>query len=147
MAPSHYLNQHWDIVNWTIGNKFQWNINRNSNILIRENAFENVVWKMVAILPRPQCVKKIRRSWDHIILVMRIHIHRNVNVFILMKLSLAALEVTTSGAASDENFVKMTTYLFQCTGKMLSLYWDGPQLLFNGKCENRIGFRKNIIFL
>ena len=31
--------------------------------------------------------------------------------------SLAALEVvkmTTSSAASDENFVKMTTFLFQC---------------------------------
>ena len=45
-------------------------------------------------------------------------LHRNGNVFILMKLSsLAALEVvkvTTSSAASDENFVKMTTFLFQC---------------------------------
>ena len=44
-------------------------------------------------------------------------LHRNGNVFILMKLSsLAALEVvkvTTSSAASDENFVKMTTFLFQ----------------------------------
>ena len=24
--------------------------------MIQENAFENVVWKMAAILPRPQCV-------------------------------------------------------------------------------------------
>ena len=44
--------------------------------------------------------------------------HWNGNVFILMKFSsLAALEVvkmTTSSAASDENFVKMTTFLFQC---------------------------------
>ena len=41
-----------------------------------------------------------------------IHIHWNWNVFILMKFSsLAALEVvkmTTSSAANDENFVKMT---------------------------------------
>ena len=42
-APSHYLNQCWHIVNWTIGNKFQWNFNRNSNIFIQENAFENVL--------------------------------------------------------------------------------------------------------
>ena len=47
--------------------------------------------------------------------------HWNENVFILMKCSsLAALEVikmTTSSAASDENFVKMTTFSFQgyCT--------------------------------
>ena len=46
------------------------------------------------------------------------HIHWNGKVFILMKCSsLAALEVvkmTTSSAASDENFIKMTTFLFQC---------------------------------
>ena len=27
--PSHYLNQCWCIVNWTPGNKFEWNSNRN----------------------------------------------------------------------------------------------------------------------
>ena len=34
---SHYLNQCWNIVNWTLRNKFQWNFNRNSNIFIYEN--------------------------------------------------------------------------------------------------------------
>ena len=28
-APSHYLNQWWNIVNWTLRNKLQWNLNRN----------------------------------------------------------------------------------------------------------------------
>ena len=56
-APSHYLNQCWNIVNWTLKNKFQWNLNRNSYNFIQENASENVVWKMAAILSRPQCVK------------------------------------------------------------------------------------------
>ena len=41
-APSRYLNQCWRIVNWSHGNKFQWNMNRNSVIFIQENAFENV---------------------------------------------------------------------------------------------------------
>ena len=54
-APSHYLNQCWFIVNWTLRNRPQWNFNRNSNIFIEENAFENVVWKMAAILSRTQC--------------------------------------------------------------------------------------------
>ena len=54
--PSHYLNQCWDIVNWTLRNELQWNFNQNSYIFIQENAFENVVWKTVAILSRPQCV-------------------------------------------------------------------------------------------
>ena len=39
-APSHYLKQCWNIVNLTLRNKFEWNINRNSHIFIRENAFE-----------------------------------------------------------------------------------------------------------
>ena len=33
-------------------NKFQWNLNRNFNIFIHENAFENDVCKMEAILSR-----------------------------------------------------------------------------------------------
>ena len=51
-----YLNQCWDFVNWTFGNKLQWNFNRNSHIFIQENPFENVVWKMASIFSRPQCV-------------------------------------------------------------------------------------------
>ena len=65
-VPSHYLNQCWNIVNWTLGNKLQWNLNRISNIFIQENEFENVVWKMAAILSRPQCVKltsQYHTSW------------------------------------------------------------------------------------
>ena len=52
-------------------------------------------------------ISSVRRSLNH----------WNGNVFILMKFSsLAALKVvkmTTSSAASDENFVKMTTFSFQ----------------------------------
>ena len=43
------------------------------------------------------------------------------NIIILMKFSWLAepevVKMTTSGAASCENFVKMTTFLFQCTGR------------------------------
>ena len=55
-VPSHYLNQWWNIVNLTLWNKFPWNLIRNSNIFIQENAIENVVWRMAVILCRPQCV-------------------------------------------------------------------------------------------
>ena len=40
---------------WTLGNKFQWNFNRNSNIFIEENTFENVVCETLFISSRPQC--------------------------------------------------------------------------------------------
>ena len=55
-APKNYPNQCWIIVNWTLENKLQWNLNRYLWIFIQENSFENVVWKMAAIFCRPQCV-------------------------------------------------------------------------------------------
>ena len=63
LAQSHYLNQCWNIVNWTLTNELQWNCNRNSYIFIQENAFENyVVWKMAAILSHLN-VLKIGHPW------------------------------------------------------------------------------------
>ena len=56
-APSHHLNRCRNIVNWTLENKLQWNLNRHLYILIQENAFEIVVRELAAILSRPQCVK------------------------------------------------------------------------------------------
>ena len=50
------MNQWWNIVNWTLRNKLQWNFNLNLIIFIQENAFQNVVWYMTAILSRPQWV-------------------------------------------------------------------------------------------
>ena len=58
LVPSHYLNQCWVIVNWTLRNKLQWNFNRNSYIFLQENAFESVICKMVVMLSQPQCVKR-----------------------------------------------------------------------------------------
>ena len=47
-----------NIVNWTLGNKLQWNLKRNSYIFIQENAFENVVWKW-----RPFCLSLYVLKW------------------------------------------------------------------------------------
>ena len=54
-VPSHYLNQCWNIANWTLRNKLQWNFDKNSYIFIQENAFENFC-KTAAILSWPRCV-------------------------------------------------------------------------------------------
>ena len=43
-------------VNYNLKNKFQWNLKQDSHIFIQENTYENVVWKMAAILSLPQCV-------------------------------------------------------------------------------------------
>ena len=55
-ALSHYLNHCWNITNSNLRNKLQWNLKRNSCIFLNENAFENVVCEMAAILSWPQCV-------------------------------------------------------------------------------------------
>ena len=59
LAPSHYINQCWNIIDWTLRNKCHWNFNWNSNIFIQENALENVVCEMLSILSWPQCVKSL----------------------------------------------------------------------------------------
>ena len=56
------------IVNWTLRKKLQWNFNRNYNIFSQENAFENVVRKLAAILSRPQWVNTVASAsicWIH----------------------------------------------------------------------------------
>ena len=55
-APSHYLNQCLNIVNWTLRNKLWWNFNQNSNFFIQEYTFENVFCEMAAILSRGRSV-------------------------------------------------------------------------------------------
>ena len=42
-APSHYLNQWWLFINWTLSLKLKYDFNWNEMILIQENAFENVL--------------------------------------------------------------------------------------------------------
>ena len=59
LRPSEAYMRQWSN-HWTLGNKLQWNFNRNSNIFIQENALQNVVCEMASILSRPQCVKGFR---------------------------------------------------------------------------------------
>ena len=51
-APSHYLNQYWIVVSWTITNKLKWNFNQNTKHFIHKNAPENIVCKMGPFCPR-----------------------------------------------------------------------------------------------
>ena len=60
-APNCYMNHCWNIVDWTLRSKLQWNLSRNSHISIQENAFEHV-WKMAALLSRRQYVKGSKKQ-------------------------------------------------------------------------------------
>ena len=53
-----------NIVYWTFRNKLQWNLNWDSYIFIQYDAFEYGIWKMVAILSQPQCVKLLYVHYD-----------------------------------------------------------------------------------
>ena len=137
MAPSHYLNQCWNIVNWTLKNKLQWNFNQISKLFIQENASENTVGEMAAILSRWRWVN---------------HWHAVCNIIVTLdhaiKTNLMTLwhRVSPSGALFN---VKMYSYLYRkshCedktvvrssyihngisfTHKMTSLYWIRAQKL------------------
>ena len=65
---SHCLNQCWIIINWTLRNKLQWNFNQNTKFCIHENASENIVCEMAAILSRGRWVNSLRPNdaiWQH----------------------------------------------------------------------------------
>ena len=47
----------WVNVIWTLRNKLQWNCNQNMKLFIHENASENIVCEMAAILSRKRWVK------------------------------------------------------------------------------------------
>ena len=47
-APSHYLNQCWNIVNWARGNKLQWYLNRNLYIFSCDQA---ALWMVQSVCP------------------------------------------------------------------------------------------------
>ena len=55
-VQSHYLNQWWPIVNYTLRNIFHWNIISISQSFVLESAFEYFVCEMTAILSQPQYV-------------------------------------------------------------------------------------------
>ena len=66
-APSHYLNQCWNIVDSILRIKLQWNPRQNSFIFIFESVFENVVCEMASIWSRPQWVNHIQLTdWNMI---------------------------------------------------------------------------------
>ena len=47
------------VINWTLKNKLQWNFDQNAKLFIHENASENNICKMAAILSRGRWVN----SW------------------------------------------------------------------------------------
>ena len=51
LAPSHYQHQCWVIVNWTPGNKFQWNLSKNKIVFIKKMHL-----KMIAAKWWPFCL-------------------------------------------------------------------------------------------
>ena len=68
--PSHYLNQCWIIVNWTLRNKLLWNSYQNTKLFIHKNVFENIVCEMASVLSRgdelnKQCQRDVRRLASH----------------------------------------------------------------------------------
>ena len=66
MVPSHYLNHCWIIIDLTLGSTFQWNLLQNTTYFTQENASEDVVCKIAAILAWSQSVKMWEQSYTAI---------------------------------------------------------------------------------
>ena len=58
-TPSHFLNQRWVIVNWILKNKFQWKFNQSAKHFVHENASDNIICEMAAILSMGRWVNGI----------------------------------------------------------------------------------------
>ena len=65
LASSHYLNQSWVIVKWTLRNKLQWNFNQNIKPFFHKSASENIICKVAPILSRARGVNSLRLSDAH----------------------------------------------------------------------------------
>ena len=78
LAPNHYLNQCWLIVNWTPRNKLQWNFDQNTKFFIHESAFENLICEMATMLSRGSWVNWTKDGTVHW------HIYRSPNLNELM---------------------------------------------------------------
>ena len=150
MAPSNYLNQRSDIVNWTLRNKLQWNLNQNTKLFIHENASENIICEMLPILSRGDelrgaavactgevielCVMQYLSVWDKLCLTSPMYANwRN-------KMNMGHCNPLRPGPRFN---IKMSSYQYRkshCgdktvvrssylhngisyTGKMTSLYW------------------------
>ena len=61
LVPSHYLNQCCNIVNWTLGNKPQWNFNQNTTLFIHENAIDQFHKSQNAPAPYPAMLDSEQR--------------------------------------------------------------------------------------
>ena len=126
-APSHYWNQCWLIVNWTLWNKLLWNLNRNTKPFIHENAFENVVCKMAAILSWGRWIKPpspLDRTFHHIT------VRHEVSALVLFRshkeqgTTLAASSVKTP--LNDKMSASMVALLFNLNRDMRTWVLTNP---------------------
>ena len=59
-VPSHNLNQWWLIVDWTLKNKLQWDLNQSTTHFIQENELENAICLQNAICV---CPNELSTAW------------------------------------------------------------------------------------
>ena len=150
-APSNYLNQCWNIVNWTLRHKLQWNCKGNSHIFFLQYCIYVIWYDFYNI------VITVKSAWLVVIDLLTVwHLHWNANVILIKFSALSALEVAKKMTSSDENFIKMTPFPIQCIsmGKcktdvtpwsyvFLSLtHWFGPRIsptiiMYTAQCIGR----------
>ena len=150
---TYYLNQWWLMLNWILGNKFQWKFGNHNMKIFQEIAFENVICKMPSIwfMSLPMC-ELPSAQWHHNKLEVTdtshlgfdtAHSHNWGKSWFIFQAPIQYTKMTSyqnrSSHCGDEMIVrssydKMTlrsshlhngmTY----SAKMTSLYWNGSHL-------------------
>ena len=115
--------------NWTLRNKIQWNFNRNSNIFIEENAFENIFCEMTAILSRPQCVNTGECHYNMVQYGIILHtsskwLKQNFNPLWPSEAIWWHKFVSTLARAKAYCVMALSHYLDQCWLNISMVQWD-----------------------
>ena len=118
------------------GSNFQWNFNSKSYIFIHENAFENIVSKVAAILFQPQCVKYAGKTQtaiatitgsEQISVVYLVSGYNNSGTYGVVRL-------THWGRVTHICFSKLTiidSYNALSPGRHQAIIWTNPGMLLS----------------
>ena len=154
-ATSHYLNQCWVIVNWTLGNKLQWNFNQNKKLFFHENASVKIACKMGAILSRGRWVNE--QWWNITFTLFQFYSRVQRGLLHLQYLIMLLIQWKCMVMLWPENTCSITgplwvgswgepTGIWQIPSQMFSdVDFDGSLLLAWPSCWTKSAFASDLI--
>ena len=110
-SPTHYLEQCWVLVNWTIRNELPGVLIKMQYASFTKMHLKNIVWEMVVILPRDRWVKISCHDWIVMPLKKRFR-----HVLYLIQLIIFDCCCSMIARQTFSTFVKSAQYCIAITG-------------------------------